>query len=290
MEKRCVYAYEFSDKYVYVGLTNDLKRRKNQHNCDKNSYVYKHKNNNIVKLEIKQLTEYINEEISQIKEAEFIENYRNSGWNILNVAKPGGLGCGSVKWLHDECIKASLLCDSRIEFHLKFCGAYYSAKNNNWLNEIYSILEDKRIKLYWTYDKCMEIALKYRTKKEFYTSDKNVYNACRRNNWLNCICSHMKSSKKPNGYYTYDKCKEIALKYKTKKDFLLNENFIYQKCKANNWLNDICYNMIQNIHWDYDKCKKLAETCKSRTEFNIKSQSAYYKSKINKWLDEFFPK
>ncbi len=29
--KRCIYAYEFSDNYVYVGLTLNLDKRNNRH-------------------------------------------------------------------------------------------------------------------------------------------------------------------------------------------------------------------------------------------------------------------
>ena len=58
-------------------------------------------------------------------------------------------------------------------------------------------------------DTCL---LKY--KKDFYNYDRNVYNASRRNGWLEEICSHMTGYKK----LTYGVCSKIASKYSSRTD------------------------------------------------------------------------
>ena len=43
----------------------------------------------------------------------------------------------------------------------------------------------------WTKKICKKIALKYKTKKEFFENSRLAYKAAYRHGWLNEICSHM---------------------------------------------------------------------------------------------------
>ena len=67
------------------------------------------------------MTDYIDVEEAKIKEQFFVDEYRNSGWNVLNTAKPGAIGGGIRKWTKEKC-----LLDAK-------------ALRNNWLVEIYKI-------------------------------------------------------------------------------------------------------------------------------------------------------
>jgi len=51
-------------------------------------------------------------------------------------------------------------------------------------------------------------------------------------------------NKKPNGYWTKEKCQEEALKYKIKKDFIKNCRATYDAVSRNKWLNEICSHML----------------------------------------------
>ena len=84
---RCIYAFEFPDNSVYIGLTYNINIRKNSHYSRNNSQVYKHIHENNLQPELKQLTDYIDKDLASKKEGEFVEQYRNSGWNILNKVK-----------------------------------------------------------------------------------------------------------------------------------------------------------------------------------------------------------
>jgi len=57
--KKCIYSYEFSDSYFYVGLTYNIDIRQKRRNSDKNDVITKH----ILKTGLspirKQLTDYI---------------------------------------------------------------------------------------------------------------------------------------------------------------------------------------------------------------------------------------
>ena len=74
----------------------------------------------------------------------------------------------------------------------------------------------------WSKEKCREEALKYNTRSECSVGSNGSYDSARKHNWLDEICSHMIEGRKPNNYWTLDKCKEEALKYKNK--FELRKN------------------------------------------------------------------
>jgi hypothetical protein len=91
---------------------------------------------------------------------------------------------------------------------------------------------------YWTYERCKEVALKFKTAKEF-REDKeyrSVYNIIYKNGWLD-LMEHIQYASKPTGYWTYEKCKEAALKYKTRSEF--------SKCKGD----CTAYHIIQKNGW-----------------------------------------
>ena len=91
---------------------------------------------------------------------------------------------------------------------------------------------------YWTYDKCKEVALKFKTVKEFRENDeyKSVYPIIHKNGWLDLI-EHLEYFSKPYGYWTYEKCKEAALKYETRSEFSKSEGdcTAYQIINKNGW-------------------------------------------------------
>ena len=139
-----------------------------------------------------------------------------------------------------------------------------------------------------------EEAIKYNTKTEFKKESYNIYKNSILNGWLDEICSHMIPKQKPSGYWTYNNCKEEALKYNSRSEF---KKYAYRGwyCSSiNNWLDDICSHMISNQkptgYWNYKNCKEEAIKYKNRSEFKKLSNGAWDSSKRNNWMDEFFPK
>ena len=54
----------------------------------------------------------------------------------------------------------------------------------------------------------------------------------------------IEKKKKPNKYWDFETCKEEALKYSSKSEFIKNCNGAYNKAWSNDWLGDICSHMI----------------------------------------------
>ena len=143
----------------------------------------------------------------------------------------------------------------------------------------------------WTKEKCREAALKCKYRNEFRKKHSGAYSACRTNNWLDEVCSHMDQKVKPTGYWTKDRCREAALECKSRSDFEKKYSGAYRVCYKNKWLDEVCIHMEQKIkpsnYWDnIENCKQAALECKTRTEFSKKYKGAYSACRRNKWLDE----
>jgi hypothetical protein len=114
---------------------------------------------------------------------------------------------------------------------------------------------------YWSKEKCHERALKYNSRKNF-RENEYCYQAAFKNEWLDDICSHMEiKSVKPSGYWSKDKCHEIALKYNNRNDFKNENKSAYTVCCRNGWLNDVCYHLKgykPHGYWTKEHCQEEA--------------------------------
>jgi len=286
--KRCIYAYEFSDNNVYVGLTCNINKRNEIHMKMGVVSKYIKYNSNYI---LKQLTDYINVDEAKKLEGQYLKQYRKNDWIILNKSKTGGLG-GRKYWSKEKCRKEALKYNTKKDFGKNSPSAYKSSIRYSWLNDICShMIQTIKPKYYWTKEKCHEEALKYNTRNDFCKNSVNVYNICVRNKWLDYVCSHMnEQSKKPIGYWTKEKCHEEALKYENKKDFRKNSINHYSACIRNKWIDDVCSHMIhgkkQNGYWTKEKCHEVSLKCDKISKFKKEYPSAYGSSLKNGWLND----
>lgn len=142
----------------------------------------------------------------------------------------------------------------------------------------------------WTKEKCKEEALKYNSRSEFYKKSPSAYNKSIKMGWIDEICESMVVLKKPDRYWTKEKCKEEALKYNSKIEFKLGSISSYIVSTKNGWTDEICSHMV-NLrksvgYWTKEKCQEEALKYNSRTEFQKNSVSAYVRSRKEGWLDE----
>ena len=98
----------------------------------------------------------------------------------------------------------------------------------------------------------------------------------------------MKKKKKPNGYWTKERCQEESLKYKTRFEFQKKSSGSYSSSYLNGWLDEVCGHMVKKkgIWTNKENCKNEALKYKTKTEFRNKSSSAYSISIKNGWLDD----
>jgi hypothetical protein len=105
---------------------------------------------------------------------------------------------------------------------------------------------------YWTKERCLEDALKYKTRNDWQTSKKSGYHSAKRNGWRDECCQHMVAAIKPTGYWTKKRCLEEAKKYKTKKDWKLSCGSSFNAAYKNNWFEEC----IQHMENKYGSSKK----------------------------------
>ena len=143
-----------------------------------------------------------------------------------------------------------------------------------------------RIKL--TKEECHKESLKYNRRGEFSKGSISAYRTAKKNGWLDEICSHIPIVVKPNGYWTKEKCIEIALSCDTYKEFCLNHSAL-SFCRKNNLIITIKELLgsrkMGEKYWTKERCSKEALKYESRGDYWNDGLSARYASK-NDWLDE----
>ncbi len=196
ISKRCIYAIEFPDNHVYVGLSYNAEKRFKEHLEDNeinNSGVLEHYKKTKLTPKFKKISEYI--DVNEASKLEGIKKteYQNDGWITLNKAKCGGIGGSKLKWTKEKCQEEALKYETRGEFWENAGSCCNSALKNGWFEEICShMIEVKKPKGFWTKEKCHEEALKYITKGEFLKNSCAAYVATVKHKWLDDVCKHMK--------------------------------------------------------------------------------------------------
>jgi len=191
----------------------------------------------------------------------------------------------------EECREFALIYNAKKDFLLNDPEIYRYSYKRGWLNDICShMIEIRKPIRYWTFERCKEEALKFNTITEFSKKSNGAYDASYNNKWLDEICGHMVSLHKPDNYWTFERCSEEALKYKSKNEFQKKSASAFQKAYVNNWVNDICLHMVRpkqhNYKWSLENCKNEALKFNSRIEFSRKSGGAYNAARENNWIDD----
>ena len=187
--KRVIYAYEFKDNHVYIGLTYKESKRKSEH-LEKGP-VAKHSKKSKLKPKYLLLTNYLDVKKAQIKESYYIKKYEKEGWVLLNKSKAGALGGNKRIWTKEECKKIADKFKTVKELmnSEKYNTVYQAISKNKWQEELFKNLKHKT---YWNEEKCKIEANKYNRRSHFRRKVGGAYNYAKRYNFLDKICKHMK--------------------------------------------------------------------------------------------------
>jgi len=95
----------------------------------------------------------------------------------------------------------------------------------------------------------------------------------------------------PIGYWTKEKCQELALQCETRTSFHKKHPTGYNTSNKNGWLDEICSHMIElkkpNDYWTKELCEKKALKYNTKKDFRKYCSSAYRASLYNNWLYVF---
>ena len=289
---RCVYVYEFQDKSVYVGITNDFNRRK----LDREKRLYDTVTQYMIKSGVdfqhKQLTDYICVDDAVKLEKIYLNEYKKNGWNILNKCKTGGIGGDIRYWTYDKCMEESRKFKYKSDFNLGSKGAYDSCRRNGWLNDAYAHMKKRKPHKIWSKKECLELALDYVSVFGFKNRSESAYNTCVTNGWLNELV--FREIKKYKLKHTKKECVLIALKYNNKHDFKINSPQIYSYVCRYHWLKDCIKHMKSKIgagrpHYNNltkEDCIQSASHYHNVSEWLKNDRINYNTAWRNKWLLE----
>lgn len=238
--QRMIYAYEFIDNSVYIGLTCDINRRNFDHLNSMDSSVYKKylKSNNLPKLV--HISEYINVEEARKLEKLTVEEYKKKGWYILNRTKTGALGGNNLKWDIESIKFEAKKYNSRSSFSYNSESAYKSAIKFGVLDEVCQhMTSGKKENGYWNFENVFNEALLYNCKSDFMIKSAGAYSAARLNNWMEKICLHMIIKQVPKGWWNNkENCELESKKYNTRTYFQLKSPTAYKYACKNGWMDD----------------------------------------------------
>lgn len=278
IKKRMVYAYEFPDNYVYVGLTYHKDKRDYQHM--KSGPVYKHiQETGLTPIRI-EISDYIDAQDASNLEQLTENKYRDEGWNILNRIKPGVLGGSISIWTPEIVRYESQKYKTLSDFRKHNPNAYNAARRNGWIPKLKIV--DTKVK--WDFNSVQKEAMKYKTRSEFKFSAKGAYEFASKNKILDDITKHMdvKLIK-----WTKEMVKIEALKYKTRGDFSKKSKKAYDVAYRRKWLDDITKHMgVKKIKWTKELVNTEALKYKTRGDFAKNSKKAYDFASRNKILDD----
>lgn len=278
--KRCIYACEFPNKVVYVGLTYNLEKRKSQHLRNNDSSVFKYIEKTNETPSFKQLTEYIDYEKAALLEGVFLEQYTKNEWIILNKTKTGGLGSVDKvitrKWTFEKCLEVAKKCASYAEFSNKFPGAINALTKDGKLKEIKTLLGGTDYHPKWNKEAAFEECKKYETLKEFREKSSGAYVFMLKNGYTKEIKKILKVLQRDA--WSFEEAKIEALKYNSKKEFRENALGCYNVCGKRGWLNEVCKHM-----------KNLTEENKIYNEKNVIEtlKNFSYMEELKKSKDKF---
>lgn len=104
----------------------------------------------------------------------------------------------------------------------------------------------------------------------------------------------MKRLVQPKGFYTLEKCKEEALKYQTKKDFMLGSPRFYDAAHRFKWIDLCCEHMKKSNgnnfskkeKWNHNNIIEAALKYDSKDEFRKYNYAAYIAANKHKMIKE----
>jgi hypothetical protein len=131
----------------------------------------------------------------------------------------------------------------------------------------------------------------YSSEQDWRTSDPKAYSLALRLGFIQQIrVEHGWAGKKPNGYWTKERCIEDAKIFKTRTAWAKKNGSAYIMARKNRWIEECCIHMIspQNPagYWTKERCMEDAKQFNTRTEWSDKSVSAYLTAQRSGWREE----
>jgi len=149
-----------------------------------------------------------------------------------------------VSWTFEMCKEEAKKYANLSDWHKNHPKTYTKACRKKWVDACcVHMTSGKKRKGYWTIETCIEEAKKYKTQKEWNEKSPISKQKARKLKIMNECCLHMEKIIKPPGYWTLEKCKEDALNYKSRGEWIGTSS--YTIARRNGWLDECTKHMIK---------------------------------------------
>ncbi len=150
-------------------------------------------------------------------------------------------------------------------------------------------MKEKKTAGYWTYERCLNEAHKYKFKIDFRYESAGAYYAAKNKGWL---AEYTWLESRSITKWTYDTCYEEAKKSKTRSAFAKGATGAYSTARENGWLDDYVWFVSDRNpagYWTYETCYEEAKKYKSRSEYQYGKGSgqAYRVARANGWIKDY---
>ena len=127
-----------------------------------------------------------------------------------------------------------------------------------------------------------EVREQYRSKTDLQRRSRKLYRRLYRWGWLGIVFKE----RIPKGYWTFEKCKSDALKYKTKNEWYKKSSSAYNAAKRYGWFS-LCTSHMTPYRTKHtlETCKKSAKLYNNRTAWIKGDKNSYSFARNRGWLD-----
>lgn len=276
LTKRGIYAFEFEDKCVYVGLTCSFERRKDEHLTQDNSAVYKHIEETSSQPTMVIKSDYIDFFKAKELEGIILRDYTEKGWKALNRTGTGGLGTNSrVGILLQKCSSRAKYCTDFKEMSMRFPNAYSICERYDWfeyLDEYLGSIESgqftlsknaskrtpkkklsvnfpdrlkgKHIAFRYTDEELEKEIRKYKNKTQLKNKNNSAFHQAKNRGLLEVVFPNNANE------VSNEQLKQEAQMYSSRKELQENNNAHYQLAMKRHILDEICAHMPFNGYKD----------------------------------------
>ena len=203
---------------------------------------------------------------------------------MVRKTKPTGY------WNKERCIEEASKYNNISEWKKNNETSYNVALKNGWSEECNKHMVRKTKPTgYWNKERCIDSAIKYTNRSEWFKHDKRAYHASIKNGWFKECTKHMEYLVRPNGTWTKELLLIESKKWSTKKEWReMGEG--YYRAVALGCFEECTKHMLQNKkpngYWTKGRCIEESKKYNTRTKFEIKANGAYKSACRNKWINE----
>jgi hypothetical protein len=207
----------------------------------------------------------------------------------------------SKPYTEEEVLLKVLEFKTRADFQKNCPGHYNAMKRLGITEKAYQHMgkshKDKR----YSKKEILKSSAKYKNQRDWLKAEPHVFNSAVGYSkkggseedklfWAKCI-EHMGYVFKPNGYWTDEKLREEALKYKTSSEFLKNNSVAYSIIKKRGLWDELCGHIVMKMFlWSqvedpYEYCKEVSLTFTDRGSIPKELRHVDTKIRAEKWYE-----